>query len=133
MEVAKAVAPIDPVFPSIAKLPIVRWAWVLVPGLVLYFAPIPELTADQRHLLAVFVSTIVALVVRPIPMSVSVLLSMTLLALTGTVSPVEALSGFGKTTVWLIFSAFIFALAVTQTELGLRIAYFSSAALATRH
>ena len=124
MEVRKAVAPIDPVFPSIAKLPIVRWACVLVPGLVLYFAPIAALTADQRHLLAVFVSTIVALVVRPIPMSVSVLLSMTLLALTGTVSPVEALSGFGKTTVWLIFSAFIFALAVTQTQLGLRIAYF---------
>jgi hypothetical protein len=80
------VAPIDPVFPSIAKLPVVRWACVLVPGLVLYFAPLPALSDDQRHLLAVFVSTIVALVVRPMPMSVSVLLSMTLLALTGTIT-----------------------------------------------
>lgn len=57
-------------------------------------------------------------------MTVSVLVAMTLLALTGTLSPAEALSGFAMPTVWLIFSAFIFAYAVTQTQLGLRIAYF---------
>ena len=94
------------------------------PGLVLYFAPIEAFTANQRHLLAFFTSTIIALVVRPIPMTVSVLVSMTLLALTGTLSTAEALSGFAMPTVWLIFSAFIYAYAVTQTQLGLRIAYF---------
>ncbi|HEY5777805.1 MAG TPA: DASS family sodium-coupled anion symporter [Terrimicrobiaceae bacterium] len=111
-------------FSSVAKLSSIRWAWVLVPGLVLYFAPIGRLTADQRHLLAFFTSTIIALIVRPIPMSVCVLISMTLLALTGTISPTEALSGFGSPTVWLVFSAFIYALAVMKTQLGLRIAYF---------
>jgi divalent anion:Na+ symporter, DASS family len=107
-----------------ARLSAIRWTCVLLPGLALYFAPIEELTPNQRHLLAFFTSTIVALVVRPLPMTVSVLVAMTLLALTGTLSPAEALSGFAMPTVWLIFSAFIFAYAVTQTQLGLRIAYF---------
>jgi len=112
------------VFSSTAKLSAIRWACVVVPGIALYFLPIAALTPNQRHLLAFFTSTIIALVVRPMPMTVSVLVSMTLLALTGTLSPAEALSGFATTTVWLIFSAFIYAYAVTQTQLGLRIAYF---------
>jgi divalent anion:Na+ symporter, DASS family len=107
-----------------ARLSAIRWTCVLLPGLALYFAPIEALTPNQRHLLAFFTSTIIALVVRPVPMTVSVLAAMTLLALTGTLSPAEALSGFAMPTVWLIFSAFIFAYAVTQTQLGLRIAYF---------
>lgn len=111
-------------FSAAAKRSAIRWACVLLPGLVLYFAPIEAFTANQRHLLAFFTSTIIALVVRPIPMTVSVLVSMTLLALTGTLSTAEALSGFAMPTVWLIFSAFIYAYAVTQTQLGLRIAYF---------
>lgn len=109
---------------ALTKTPIVRWAYVLVPGLALYFAPLPELTAEQRHLLAFFAATIIALVVRPVAMGLCVLLSMTLLALTGTLTPTEVLSGFGNTTVWLIFSAFIYAHAVSRTQLGLRIAYF---------
>ena len=111
-------------FSAAAKRSAIRWACVLLPGLVLYFAPIEAFTANQRHLLAFFTSTIIALVVRPIPMTVSVLVSMTLLALTGTLSTAEALSGFAMPTVWLIFSAFIYAYAVTQTQLGLRIVYF---------
>ncbi len=95
-----------------------------MPGLALYFLPIPALSPNQRHLLAFFTSTIIALIVRPLPMTVSVLVSMTLLALTGTLSTAEALSGFASPTVWLVFSAFIYSYAVTQTQLGLRIAYF---------
>jgi hypothetical protein len=33
-----------------------RWAVVLIPGFILYFIPITSLTADQRHLLAFFIS-----------------------------------------------------------------------------
>jgi DASS family divalent anion:Na+ symporter len=112
------------VFSPAAKLSAIRWACVLVPGLALYFLPIAALTPNQRQLLAFFTSTIIALIVRPMPMTVSVLVSMTLLALTGTLSTAEALSGFATPTVWLVFSAFIYAYAVTQTQLGLRIAYF---------
>lgn len=100
-----------------------RWATVLIPALLLYFAPLPGLNPQQRHLLAVFIGTIIALVARPAPMGVSVLVAMTTLALTGTLPAARTLSGFSNITLWLIFSAFLFARAVTETRLGLRVAY----------
>jgi len=45
------------------------------------------------------------------------------LALTRTVPPVQVLSGFANVTVWLIFTAFLFSRAFTQTGLGKRIGY----------
>jgi len=101
-----------------------RWAIVLVPGLVLYLAPVPALNPGQRHLLALFVATIVALVVRPVPMGVSVLVTLALLPLTATVPMAKVLAGFGSGTAWLVFCAFLFARAVTLTGLGERIAYW---------
>jgi divalent anion:Na+ symporter, DASS family len=100
-----------------------RWAVVLVPTLLVYFAPFPGLNAQQRHLLAVFMGTIIALVARPVAMGVSVLVAMTTLALTGTLPAARTLTGFSNITLWLIFTAFLFARAVTQTRLGLRVAY----------
>ena len=100
-----------------------RWAAVLIPGTILYFLPIAGLTAPQSHLLAVFVATIVALVAQPVPMGVSVVITMTVLALTRTLPPAKILSGFSNVTLWLIFAAFLFARAVTATGFGLRVAY----------
>ncbi|MGP8245823.1 MAG: DASS family sodium-coupled anion symporter [Bryobacteraceae bacterium] len=100
-----------------------RWLAVLIPGLLLYFVPVLGLTPVQAHLLAIFVATIVALVAQPIPMGVSVLLALTLLDFTGTLAPAEIFSGFSNVTVWLIFSAFLFARAVTATGFGARVGY----------
>jgi len=100
-----------------------RWAIVLVPALLLYFIPIPALNPSQRHLLAIFAATIISLVVQPVPMGVSVVVAMTALVLTGTLSAAKALSGFSNATVWLVFTAFLFARAITATGFGLRIAY----------
>lgn len=85
--------------------------------------PLPAFTAAQSHLLAIFVATIIALVAQPVPMGVSVVVAMTVLVLTQTLSAAIVLSGFGNAVVWLIFSAFLFARAVTVTGFGLRIAY----------
>lgn len=100
-----------------------RWAAVLVPALLLYFLPLPALSPGQRHLLAVFAGTIVALMAQPVPMGVSVVVAMTTLALTNTLPPARVLSGFSNPTVWLIFSAFLFSRAITATGFGIRIAY----------
>lgn len=108
-----------------------RWAIVLVPALLLYFLPVPGLNAGQRHLLAIFVGTIISLVAQPVVMGVSVLVAMTILVLTNTVPGTKVLSGFSNATVWLIFTAFLFARAITATGFGLRIAYLLSAASAT--
>ncbi len=92
-------------------------------GLGLALAPLPGLAAGQRHLLAVFVATIVALMVRPAPMGMSVMVSLTLLAVTGIVPANRVLLGFSNQTVWLIFSAYLFARAISTTGLGMRVAY----------
>lgn len=56
-------------------------------------------------------------------MGMSVLLAMTLLAVTGTVPANRVLLGFSNQTVWLIFSAYLFARAISTTGLGMRVAY----------
>ncbi len=104
-------------------LTMLQWAAVLVPGALLYFLPLPGLGVGQRHLLAIFAATIISLVVRPLPMGVSVVIAMTLLVLTRTLPPAKVLSGFSNQTVWLVFTAFLFARAVTTTGFGRRIAY----------
>jgi DASS family divalent anion:Na+ symporter len=100
-----------------------RWAVVLIPGALLYFLPLPGLNAAQAHVLGVFVATIIALVAQPVRMGVSVLLAMTLLAVTGALTPARVLSGFSNVTVWLVFTAFLFSRAVTQTGFGTRVGY----------
>jgi len=101
----------------------IRWAVVLIPALALYIAPLPALDPGQRHLLAIFVATIVSLVAQPLPMGACVVIAMTSLVFTKTLPAERALSGFSNPTVWLIFTAFLFARAITATGFGLRIAY----------
>ncbi len=108
---------------DLSAISIRRWAAVLVPGAILYFAPLPLLNPTQRHLLAVFTATVISLIAQPVPMGVSVLVAMTLLALTRTLSPAAVLADFGNVVVWLIFTAFLFARAVTATGFGMRVAY----------
>lgn len=100
-----------------------RWAVVLIPGLLLYLLPFPGLRPDQRHLVAFFVATIIALIAQPMAMGACILVAMTALALTDTLPPAVVLSGFADPTVWLIFTAFLFSRAVTDTKLGTRVAY----------
>src|SRR5215471_11922941 len=73
-----------------------RWAVVLIPGALLYFLPIPGFTPVQRHLLAVFLASIIALVAQPVPMGVSLMCALTILGLTRTVSAAKVLSGFSN-------------------------------------
>jgi divalent anion:Na+ symporter, DASS family len=100
-----------------------RWTVVLVPGVLLYFFALPGMNPAQERLFAIFAATIIALVAQPVRMAVSVLFAMTLLALTGTLTPARVLAGFGNVTVWLIFTAFLFSRAVTQTGFGMRVGY----------
>lgn len=109
---------------SPAPFPLRRWLVVLLPGLLLYCVPILGLNPAQRHLLAFFTAMIISFMARPVPMGVSVLVTMTLIALTQTLPPNRIFAGFGNSIVWLVFSAFLFSRAVTRTQLGLRVAYF---------
>lgn len=100
-----------------------RWAVVLLPAILLFLFTIPGLNAIQCRLLGIFLATIVALVAQPVPMGVTMIVAITVLALTRTLPPAKLFSGFANVTVWLIFSAFLFARAVTATGFGTRVGY----------
>ena len=100
-----------------------RWLVVLVPGVLLYVLPLPALNPSQRHLLAIFTASVISLVAQPVAMGVTALVALTVLALTRTLSPSQVFSGYSNPTVWLIFTAFLFATAVTSTRFGMRVAY----------
>src|SRR5215472_4123616 len=113
----------EPRSENAARKRVFRWMVVVLPGLLFYLLPLPVLNPVQRHLLAIFTATVMALTVRPAPMGVSTLLGITILALTKTVAPDQIFAGYKDPTVWLIFAAFLFSRAVTRTGFGMRVAY----------
>jgi len=73
---------------------------------------------------AIFVATIVALVLEPLPMGAVALLGIAAATLTRTLSIDDALSGFGHRVIWLVVMAFFIARGIIKTGLGARIAYY---------
>jgi DASS family divalent anion:Na+ symporter len=101
----------------------------LVPVLV----PVPTGVSPRAWgLLAIFVATIVGIVVKPLPMGAVAFLGMTATIVTRTLAPAEALSGFSDSTIWLIVTAFFLARGFMTTGLGSRIAYLFVAMLGRR-
>ena len=92
--------------------------------LIIWFIPVPKgVQPAAWHLLAIFVATIIGFILHPIPTGAIALTAIGLSGFLKVIKPAEALSGFGNTTIWLIVSAFIFALGFIKTGLGKRIAY----------
>lgn len=78
---------------------------------------------EAWHLFAIFLATIVGLVLQPVPMGAVVVMGLTATVLTGTLEIADALLGYQSATVWLIVSAFLFARCLNKTGLGRRIAF----------
>lgn len=106
------------------KSRLVRWTIVLLAGLTVFLTPVPTgITKQSWHLLAIFVSTIVGLIVKPVPGGAIVLLGVAALALTGTMPVEAALRGYGDPIVWLVLAAFFMSRGMIKTGLGRRIAF----------
>ena len=102
-------------------------------GLILWFSPFPQgLDARSWHLFAIFVATLVGIVVRVLPMGAVGMLGIAVTALTGTLHIRDALSGFSNTTVWLVALVFVISRGFIKTGLGSRIAYGLVALLGKR-
>ena len=97
---------------------------VVLAGGALWLVPAPE-GVDPRawRLLAVFVATMVGIVLRPLPMGAMAFVAVAFAVLSGTLTIAEATAGFGSTVVWLVVAAFFIATAFVRTGLGTRIAY----------
>ena len=93
-------------------------------GLFLWMLPTPAgLDPRAWKLFAIFVYTILGMILKPIPTGALTITSLTVLTLTGVITFQEAFTGFSNPTVWLIIIAFFFARGFIKTGLGLRLAY----------
>ncbi|WP_075665003.1 DASS family sodium-coupled anion symporter [Corynebacterium frankenforstense] len=100
----------------------------------LWFCPHPEALSDQAwRMFGLFVATIVAIILKPMPMGAVTIIGMVIGVLTGLIpltAPKDdpgaayALMGFGNSTIWLIVMAFLISRGFVKTGLGRRIALF---------
>lgn len=105
----------------------VNWIKLLICvalGAIIWFIPVPEgLEAGAWHLFAIFVATILALIIQPVPLGTAAIIAITICILTGTTTVKEGLAGFADSTIWLIVIAFFISRGFIKTGLGSRIAY----------
>lgn len=102
-------------------------------GGLIWALPVPQgLEPRAWHLLAIFVGTVVGIIVRPLPIAAVSLIGITVALLTHTLEIEQVLSGFGHPTVWLVVCAFLLAGAFIRTGLGPRIAYLFMSAFGHR-
>lgn len=103
----------------------------IVVGLIIWLIPTPEGLSNRAWgMLALFVTTIVAIIAKAISMGAATLIALVISGLTG-LTPIKAsnadvgmLSGFSNATIWLIGIAMFLSRAVIKTGLGNRIALF---------
>lgn len=105
----------------------------LLAGAVIWFIP-PPAGVDIRawHLLAIFIATLLGIMIKALPMGAMAALGIAAAALTRVLTVQQALSGFGNTTIWLIVVAFFVSRGFIKTGLGSRIAYGFVALLGKR-
>ena len=101
-----------------------KGAVIIGSGLCILALPVPEgLQIQAWQLFALFVSTIIAFILQPLPIGALAFMSITVAIATKVLKPAAALSGFSDSTIWLIVSAFLFAKSFIKTGLGKRIAF----------
>ena len=108
-------------------------------GAIVYFViPQPEYlqeharAATNWRLLAIFVATLAALILAPLPMGSVAIIAIAAVAATRTTTIGVALGGFSNTVIWLIVSAFLLSRGFIKTGLGERVAYMFMAKLGKR-
>ncbi len=112
---------------------VLRYLLPLAIALVLWRLPAPAgVDPAAMHLLAIFVATIVGIILKPLPMGAVAMVGIAGTAATGTLEINDALSGFGNRVIWLIVLAFFISRGFIKTGLGSRIAYLFMAKLGRR-
>lgn len=102
----------------------IKVAIIAIVTLAIYFLPVPE-GVDPRgmHMTAIFVGTILGLILQPLPTASVALIGLAVAMITGTMNVKdEALQGFSSSSIWLIVAAFFIADGFLITGLGRRIA-----------
>ncbi len=100
----------------------IRWLALLAVPAAILTMPVPAgLTAEAWKLFAVYCAAILGLIIRP---AVESIVLLAVVAMGSFILPVgKMLSGFGNSTVWMVFSAFLISQAFADTGLGKRVAH----------
>lgn len=99
-------------------------------GCALWYCPVPDgLTSEAMHLVAIFVASLIAIILKVLPMGAVTLLALTTCLITKTLTFRAAFDGFSHPIVWLVVLAFFIAKGFTVTGLGTRIGYIIVALL----
>lgn len=103
--------------------PLVSLALILLLASVLLWVPRPAATTAQSwRLLVIFVCTIAAMMLRPMPTGAVVLTGLVVAVLAKVFTISQALSAYASGTVWLVITAFFIARVLIRTGLARRIA-----------
>ena len=90
---------------------------------ILVLVPRPAAISVQGwRMLAIFVCTIAAMMLRPIAGGAAVLMAVVTIILTGVLTPAQAMAGYGNATVWLVLAAFFISRAIIGCGLARRLA-----------
>jgi divalent anion:Na+ symporter, DASS family len=90
---------------------------------ILVLIPQPATISVQGwRMLAIFVCTIAAMMLRPIAGGAAVLMAVVTIILTGVMTPAQAMAGYGNPTVWLVLAAFFISRAIIGCGLARRLA-----------
>ncbi|NBT86344.1 MAG: hypothetical protein EBT45_07630 [Alphaproteobacteria bacterium] len=96
---------------------------IIVPilvGVIVYLLPGPEgLSLKGWHMFAIFLATIIGIILKPMPMGVIALFGMFVSCLTDTLDiNRDAITAFGSSTIWLVVFVFFIARGFIKTNLG---------------
>ncbi len=98
-------------------------------GIFIYCLPIPEALNEQAwRLFAIFLSTILSVMLGVFPMGAASLMGLSIAVVTKCMDFETAFSGFTNPITWLILSAFFISFGFIHTGLGRRIALYFIAA-----
>ncbi len=110
---------------DVKKNQLILFLIAILVGVVIWFLPHPpEINPRAWHLLALFVATIFAIVLKPLPIGALVIITLSIATLTRTLTLEETLAGFHNSIAWLVVFAFFISRGFIKTGLGSRIAYY---------
>lgn len=99
-------------------------AFAVIVGLIIWLIPPPTgLEQNAWNLFALFVATMISVILRPFPMGVTAIISLAVAVTTKILTFQQAFSGFANDVVWLIVFAFFVARGFILTGLGNRLAF----------
>ncbi len=103
---------------------LIRWDIVLVIYIAVLLVPRPEgIALRSWQLLAIFIATIIGLIVQPLAGGAMVLIGVLAIVLAGVMPIKDALAGYADPVVWMVLAAFFMSRGMIKTGLGRRIAF----------